>query len=329
MYRGIDVSYANGLVDWPTAKAAGVEFAMLRCGFGSDRRDQDDAQFERNVAECDRLGIPWGPYLYSYAMSMAEAESELQHILRLLAGKRPRMPIVIDMEDADGYKAARGGISRQLATDIIKHICAGLEAAGYYAMWYANKDWCQNRLYPDQLTKYDFWYARPGLSAPDRECGIWQDQIGSTGGSWPGANTSSGHCDTNIAYKDYPTIIKAAGLNGLGGSTPAPAPQPTPPQTQTYTVQAGDTLTAIAGRYGTTVAALVGANNIADPNLIYTGQVLTIPGAGAAGGQVYVVQSGDTLSGIAAKYGTTYQALAAKNGIADPDLIYPDQQIRV
>ena len=61
--KGIDVSRYNGNVDWATAKAAGLEFAILRCGYGSDETSQDDGQFARNVQECDRLGIPWGAYL--------------------------------------------------------------------------------------------------------------------------------------------------------------------------------------------------------------------------------------------------------------------------
>ena len=108
-YSGIDVSKHNGKVDWPTAKAAGLNFAMIRCGYGSDMASQDDQQWERNVKECDRLGIPWGAYLYSYALNANDAKSELQHALRLLKGKKPTYPVFIDMEDADGYKANHGG----------------------------------------------------------------------------------------------------------------------------------------------------------------------------------------------------------------------------
>lgn len=162
MYRGIDVSSHNGMVDYGTAQAAGLDFVMIRCGYGSDRSDQDDSMYLRNVQACQERDIPWGAYLYSYAMTLEEAQSELTHMLRLLNGKRPRMPIAIDMEDADGYKAARGGIDRQLATDIVRHVCAGLESAGYYAMWYCNRDWCQNHLYPEQLAAYDLC----GMRAP-------------------------------------------------------------------------------------------------------------------------------------------------------------------
>ena len=101
--KGIDVSSHN-TVNWDAAKEAGLEFAMLRCGYGNDQADQDDRTFEENVKACERLGIPWGAYLYSYALNTADAKSELAHLLRLLKGKKPLFPIAIDMEDGDGYK---------------------------------------------------------------------------------------------------------------------------------------------------------------------------------------------------------------------------------
>lgn len=99
---------------------------------------------------------------------------------------------------------------------------------------------------------------------------------------------------------------------------------------QLYTVQSGDTLSGIASRYGVAVDSIVAANGIQNPNLIYVGQRLSIPIGGTASTKhVYTVQSGDTLSGIAAKFGTTYQAIAAANGILDPDRIYAGQVITI
>ena len=96
-YRGIDVSYCNGRVDWNKAKAAGLQFAILQLGYGSDDTSQDDVQFNRNVKECERLHIPWGGYLYSYAMNESAAYSELNHALRLVKNHHPSYPIFIDL----------------------------------------------------------------------------------------------------------------------------------------------------------------------------------------------------------------------------------------
>jgi LysM repeat protein len=116
-----------------------------------------------------------------------------------------------------------------------------------------------------------------------------------------------------------------------------------------YTVQAGDTLGVIAANYGTTVDEIMAANGLSDPNYLYVGQQLVIPGAGgvvvaasagtsgpaqasaapATGGEAYIVQSGDTLSAIAYQYGTSVQALTDANGLADPNYLYVGQQIYI
>ena len=76
--KGIDVSTFQGKIDWDQVKGSGKgEFAMLRMGYGNDLPEQDDVQFERNVSECDRVGMPWGAYLYSYAVNQEQAKSWL------------------------------------------------------------------------------------------------------------------------------------------------------------------------------------------------------------------------------------------------------------
>lgn len=132
------------------------------------------------------------------------------------------------------------------------------------------------------------------------------------------------------------TSLDNYGQASKAGQVAPPVPTPSQPAqaSGTYTVRSGDTLSAIAARYGTTVAAIVAANGISNPNLIYVGQVLRLSGgsapapAPAAGGK-YTVVSGDNLSSIAQRYGTNYQTLAAMNGIADPNKIYPGQVLNV
>lgn len=115
--------------------------------------------------------------------------------------------------------------------------------------------------------------------------------------------------------------ISKGDIELLPDATVVPDKQPE----ATHVVQYGETLSSIAYQYGTDYQTLAALNGLANPNLIYPGQVLKVNGS--AIGNVYTVQYGDNLSSIAAKLGTTYQTLAALNGLANPNLIYPGQTL--
>lgn len=151
-------------------------------------------------------------------------------------------------------------------------------------------------------------------------------------------NGWGGNLDLNIAYMtrdQWAKYVNPGGKPAAAPSKPAPAPaKPAPapkPAGRTYTVQAGDTLSGIASKLGVSTSAISGYRS-GNPNLIYPGEVLKINGGNTApkpAGRTYTVVAGDTLGAIAARYGTTYQALAAKNGIANPNLIYPGQVLKI
>ena len=144
-----------------------------------------------------------------------------------------------------------------------------------------------------------------------------------------------GNLDLNKFYGDRAAWAAYAGGKNASvkpATTPAAKPSAQPVQSRrTYTVQAGDTLSGIAAKLGVSTSQISGYRS-GNPNLIYPGETLTIGGGSAAPastGTTYTVKSGDTLSGIAARYGTTYQALAAKNGLSNPNLIYPGQVLHI
>lgn len=118
-------------------------------------------------------------------------------------------------------------------------------------------------------------------------------------------------------------------------TTPVPTPTSLPTGQVTHVVQRGENLFRIAQRYGTTVAAVASANGIANPALIYVGQVLTISSSGAqpspqpAGETTYVVQPGDNLFRIALRYNMSHLYLAQYNGIANPSRIHVGQILRI
>jgi len=109
--------------------------------------------------------------------------------------------------------------------------------------------------------------------------------------------------------------------------------QPAHAQGQIHVVQPGETLSSIAARYGTTALAIAQANGLSNPNYIYAGQRLTISSGGGSGavaaGGTYTVQRGDTLSSIAARHGTTVNAIVQANGLANANYVYAGQRLTI
>lgn len=217
--KGVDICVHNGDVDFEILKAYGVQFVMIGMG---DR-------FHENVRKAEAAGMPWGAYYYTYSLSAAEDEQELQKILSRLEGLRPTYPIALDVEDADKYKINRGGWNFQNVNRNAKYILEGLEAAGYYPMLYTGFEEIENYISEDIWRKYDMWFAH------------WASKCGYTGdnlGIWQyGGETNVleenfipgvGKIDKDFCYKDYPTIIKSGGYNGWSKDSGEPAPEPTP-----------------------------------------------------------------------------------------------------
>lgn len=124
----------------------------------------------------------------------------------------------------------------------------------------------------------------------------------------------------------YPGQVLRVADSGAGSTVTQKATTPiTSTGTQTYTVRYGDTLSGIASRYSTSTSTLASINGISNPNWIYPGQVLRLSGGSSA--RSYTVRSGDTLSGIASRLGTSWTSLKAKNGLANANLIYPGQTL--
>lgn len=151
--NGIDVSEHQGDFDFTPYKDG---FVIIRGGYGVRTID---LWAERNIAKCDALGIPWGIYWYSYALNVQTAKVEAERCLRFLNGRKPRLGVWFDMEDADGYKAKNGFPENETITAMCKTFCAAMEEAGNRTGVYANLDWFENRIGD---TGYDKWIAAWG-----------------------------------------------------------------------------------------------------------------------------------------------------------------------
>lgn len=198
--KGVDISENNPVVDFEKLKAAGVKFAIIRCGYGNDDVSQDDSRFFENIRKAKAAGVPYGVYLYSYALTVAEAKSEAAHTLRLLNQiDRPAYGVWFDMEDGDGYKARMGMPSNSTLVDICDTYCRELQNAGYYVGIYASLSWFSNTLNDSRLDKYDKWVAQWNPTCDYKKpYGIWQYTDKLMVGGYP--------FDANWAYKDYPAI---------------------------------------------------------------------------------------------------------------------------
>lgn len=159
---GIDVSRHNKEIDWQAVKNDGIDFAIIRIGYGDDYEWQDDVTAIYNMNECERLGIPYGVYLYSYAASDEQAYSEAAHILRMIEGRNPQMGVFIDIEDTQTYYDA--GINpyseegRTCITRWTRIILDAVSEAGYTPGVYANYNYFSNILYQDQISEMK-WLA--------------------------------------------------------------------------------------------------------------------------------------------------------------------------
>lgn len=329
--NGIDISsWQSGI----NLNAVPCDFVICKAtqGVGYVNPDCDRAyQQAKKAGKC--LGV------YHYA-SGNDAVAEAKYFLDNIQGYIGEAILVLDWEAAQNanfgkcdfawcktwldYVTAKTGVKPMLY--ISQSLMGKFNGIGDYGLWIA------------QYANYTpTGYQETPWNEGAYACAIRQY---SSTGRLSGYN---GNLDLNKFYGDREAWMKyakgtrfTASNNGTSTVTkPQTENKPSTPQTsvQTYTVKSGDTLSAIAVKYGTTYQHLAEINGIANPNLIYPEQVLKVTGtAGAPQADtsvVYTVKSGDTLSGIAVKYGTTYQHLASINGIANPNLIYPGQKIRI
>lgn len=190
----IDVSYAQGRMDWEAVEPH-IGGAIIQLGYGSDYANQDDAQWSRNVAECKRLGIPFGAYLYSYARTDDMARSEVAHALRLLPPPSElALPVYLDVEES-----SLGWFFRRA----IEVWVSALREAGYTAGWYSGRALANQYGLAD--APGETWVAEYGASrcAFSGRLDAWQY----TSQEWIGG---VGLLDASWFYRDY----KASGGDG-------------------------------------------------------------------------------------------------------------------
>ena len=211
----MDVSRWQGRIDWDKVKASGKIYGVMLKTVSTNRKLSKrkdglyiDPTFERNYAECKRVGLPVGVYYYTYATDKEMADAELSLLKTALTGKTFELPISVDIEDT--YQTI---IGKSKLTDLVAYCLSVVESWGVYAMLYTGLYFAQKNLYMGgaALKPYDVWLAayRGKKPAPGWPFGMWQY---TSKGKIPGV---SGPVDLSHAYKDYTAIIAKKGLDRL------------------------------------------------------------------------------------------------------------------
>lgn len=308
--KGIDVSYHNGQINWSKVKNDDIDFAIIRIGYGM-YENQKDTKFEEYYQNARAVGMPVGVYLYSYAKSVYEAEREANCVIKWLNGRDLEYPVYFDLEDK-----TQANLGRNTLNEMCKAFCNKIEAAGYWAGIYTNKDWAINKIDGKSLgERYTYWIAQYNSNCTyDGKYDIWQytstgqvegistnvdmniqyNEVGGKTGvkTQPAPQSNSTYTGTSVvdylksvgvdsSFANRKKLALNHGISNYSGSTEQNIKllaklRGESSSSITYTVQAGDTLSSIAKRYNTTVANLVSLNNIKNANLIYPNQKLKI-----------------------------------------------------
>lgn len=188
--KGLDVSHHQGKIDWEKVSKSDVDFVIIRCGYGNDLTSQDDKYFAQNVAGCEKYNIPYGIYIYSYALNVSDAKSEANHVLRLIksTGAKPTYPIYIDYEDS-----SQNGLTPKQLGNFATAFFNKTIAAGYKAGVYANLNWWTNKLTDSRFNQWTKWVAQYNSACSyTKPYQIWQS---TSTGKVPGVN---GNADLNF-----------------------------------------------------------------------------------------------------------------------------------
>lgn len=223
IYKGIDLSYHNGNVNFTKVKAAGFNYCILRCGYrgyGSAGVLMQDPMFKTYANAVIKSGMPYGVYFFSQAINEREAIEEAQYALKLIKAMpvQPLFPVYIDTEYSSepSHRGRADGLGKAQRTAVVRAFCDEIERQGYFAGVYASTSWYKDKLYDIELTNYTHWIAQYYYRCTySGNYGMWQ-YGGSTNllRQTKVDGVQSANCDQNYCYIDYPSVIKNAGLNG-------------------------------------------------------------------------------------------------------------------
>ena len=322
-YQGIDVSNWQGYINYAEVRDAGIQVVYIKASQGTNIKD---AYFDINYENAKANGLRVGFYHYLTATSIEQAREEANYFVSVISGKTPDCKLVLDYETF-------GGVGREEINNIARTFMQRVEElTNKEVILYSDLSNARSTFDTSLAEDYDLWIAY--YEDRNRLINIetsWNTYIGIQYTDRGRVNGINGNVDRDLYTEEIFLDETSEIANNSGNTTPSNT------GSVEYTVQSGDTLSAIARRYGTTVQELVDINNIQNPDLIYPGEKLriltnsTIPGneERGTGDIIYTVQRGNTLSQIAREYNVSVEHIVELNDIEDPNLIYPGQKLRI
>lgn len=348
MLKVIDISEFQTISNWDEVKknCDGVIIRLGYRGYGSGRIVFDE-KFKQNFDAVKKHNIPYSVYFTTQAINEAEGKEEAAFCINAINKAAVNFPIFVDSEDANrGYGRADGGkLSKDQRTAILKAFCDTIKASGYKAGVYASCSWFYDRLNYKELANNFLWVAQYSNSEPSIPWNAWQyTSNGLIGGIYGTVDVSKWNAvatkleptakktneqiaDEVIAGKwgngdDRERRLTAAGYNynEVQAIVNKKLAKPAKKSNEEIAKE------VIAGKWGNgddrkRRLTAAGYNYDAIQDIINKSY--------ANVAKTYTVKAGDTLGEIAARYNTTVDALARKNNITNPNLIYVGQVIKL
>lgn len=321
IYKGIDVSEWQGDIDFKKVKETGIEVVYIRAGQGFSYKD---AKFERNYQEARKNGLKIGVYHYVTARSIEDAKLQAQFFVSLISKKQIDCKLAMDFETF-------GNLSKSEINKIALEYIKEVERLSKKEVVVYSNTYTATNIFNKEVAKYPLWVAQYGVNNP-QDNGKWLNWVGYQYSSTGRINGIEGNVDLDKFTEDI-------FLDTVEEIPIVEDPKCDYEDRILYKVQRGDTLSEIALEHNTTVKHLVEINNIQNPNLIYTGEIIIISCNHNNGNSNeensqskiinYTVQRGDTLSEIALKYNTSIESIVSLNNISNPNLIYIGDKLRI
>ena len=315
LYQGVTINEFSGQVNFANAHDAGLSAVYIRATAGCDYAD---ASLSRYAEAASNAGLQVGYYHYLNAQTVPEARAQARHFLAAIRD------LPMDLRPALLFETLTGLNIDEANTIALAFLETVEYASGVVPILYTDAR-SANLLWTSSIaSRYPLWVIDLNADAPEVSDALWS---GWTGWQYTDTGNVSG-------------IPGAAKLSSFTGNIVAEHEEECLPEPDDegatklicVTVNYGDTLSGIASLFNTTVREIVRLNNIANPNRIYPGNrfFIRVPASTPiAACDTYTVKRGDTISGIASRLGVDQRELVSINQIANPDLIYPGQVLKL